>query len=314
MIRKYIKFILPVVVFFWFNIIFVFARTDDMGWLLADCKLSMVDDIDTYITSRFEYDTIFPKDAIKRAFVNLRSHCCTRYQLKDSAKYSGFCKENMLVDFYPQSEYLFDHLVDVMFRRLDVEDLYQDVEPDPVALEWKEYTTEIAEDAWGNHAWAMRKKYDEYWESNYTPIQYREDVDEYCKDKNSAQFSLIERTLDLYSSSNLINLHDRYSSVCALSMCMYRAIWQTNGVSFLLEKPFGVCESIASQRIQEEQLYAKSLVMQESTKSLWDAMHSYLYNYFGKRRLVNLQETIMRLVDLFSTIWKMAPEWTKESN
>gem|GEM_PF-6402874 len=40
------------------------------------------------------------------------------------------------MDIYPESEYLYDHLLDVSFRKLDVLELYLDVQPDSKALDW----------------------------------------------------------------------------------------------------------------------------------------------------------------------------------
>jgi hypothetical protein len=50
--------------------------------------------------------------------LNLKTYCCSSKTLKGT-----ICEEdkknNVLPAEFPQSQYLFDHLIDVMFRRLD---------------------------------------------------------------------------------------------------------------------------------------------------------------------------------------------------
>gem|GEM_PF-5187259 len=48
--------------------------------------------------------------------------------------------------------------------------------------------------------------------------------------------------------------------------------------------------------------------MRQSAKLLEDNMHSYIYNYFGKNRLMNLQESISNFARFFKEVSQTSPE------
>jgi len=85
-------------------------------------------------------EDIFPQDAIDRATKNLRSYCCEQNILRDTPTVQICDDSDMPPDkYFPQSAYLFDHIVDIMLRRLDGNDdlIYPDVALDEDGAQWR---------------------------------------------------------------------------------------------------------------------------------------------------------------------------------
>lgn len=96
------------------------------------------------------YLNVLPAEAFKRALINLKSYCCTQVNFKVS------CSANDIQNIkppYPESAFLFDHLIDVAMRRLDGDKkLAYGLDPDPTALERRQKIAEIAGSANGTPA------------------------------------------------------------------------------------------------------------------------------------------------------------------
>ncbi|MEI8091153.1 MAG: hypothetical protein WCG98_02655 [bacterium] len=89
-----------------------------------DCKLaSEITDTSETTTYNFinklagvNFEGIMPQVAVAKAVENLKKYCCVSKIIDES-----FCKnfKDDTEQLYPQSAYLYDHLLDVAFRRLD---------------------------------------------------------------------------------------------------------------------------------------------------------------------------------------------------
>jgi hypothetical protein len=84
---------------------------------------------------------LFPEEAVERTTKNLRSFCCEQNILRNTAT-TKTCDDADIPSngYFPQSTYLFDHIVDIMLRRLDGnEDLiYPDVPVYEIGKQWRD--------------------------------------------------------------------------------------------------------------------------------------------------------------------------------
>jgi hypothetical protein len=102
--------------------------------------------------------------------------------------------------------------------------------------------------------------------------------------------------------------------LCGIAASIYfQRDWSKNSDS-QLKGYFESCQTLVDRRISEETLYVKSLIQEKSTTLLQKSINAYTTEYFAKNRLLNLQEAVYTISDLFLTIAKMVPEGTFECN
>lgn len=81
--------------------------------------------------------TTLTMEGLHRALINLKTHCCASNILNNNPEMLASCEKdkNLLTEKtnYPQSSFLFDHIIDVAIRRLVVDGNYGDVPLDPKA-------------------------------------------------------------------------------------------------------------------------------------------------------------------------------------
>lgn len=134
---------------------------NDCSILIDEKKTTLIDDnIEAIVSGYLEsYQNVLPRDAFKKALINLKAHCCTK-EIQTSCSPSDI--QNIQLP-YPESVFLFDHLLDVAMRRLDgITGLAYNLSPDPTAMERRTKITEIANSANGMPAKAIEDIYIKY--------------------------------------------------------------------------------------------------------------------------------------------------------
>ena len=67
------------------------------------------------------------------------------------------------------------------------------------------------------------------------------------------------------------------------------------------------CKSLAYTRIQEENLYVRTVMISSSNQILKSSFDAYTINYFVKEKLSSLKQKLIEFVSVFYTIYKQAP-------
>ncbi len=230
---------------------------------------------------------LLPKEAVERASKNLRSFCCEQKMIRDlewTSKDKKVCKEEDLPanKQFPQSQYLFDHLVDVMLRRLDwnPELIYSDVPLHPTAKAWRETIRDYA---------VVPE-----WKS---PTQ------------------LINIAVDDRISPKPDGLINLYGSVCDTAYEYYKRLDASKSSPWAqaTEKTANdTCPIIIKSIIQYELMYIRVTIDLLANRSLGHSMSTYLKDYYANNRLVNLQSTINEMVGAFTTVNRFYVEGTKQ--
>ena len=278
---------------FLFSFSSVFAGQNDCDIVKNDIK---------DLWSELDYTNLFPEDARIQALTNLKAYCCEKNILDKED-----CKDEVFLYPYPESPFLFDHLLDVGMRRLDATAMY-DLEPDMVGKEWRDSIREAAIDVDGKFASSIDEKYKKY--RTLDKSDYSLSFDTLAKSQKLVEDRNVMLNLNIkYSSATL---YQRYWEQCWIAYVLYRDVRGHYKKNFLIDDWFPICKEVVANRISNELEYTKTLVLQKSTKVLTDNIHVYLYDYFSKNRLMNLQETIFAIADLFTTIAKSFPWWTSE--
>jgi len=256
---------------------------------------------------------LYPDAAIYQAMLNLKAYCCYSNLIYDK----GTCDKDKskFQEIYPQSPYLYDHLLDVSLRRLDVVGNIYDLsisDLDDKAVEWRSYIVDdVAENANWNFAMWVENKFSEFWADN---PDYQKKFEQY----NSAVYYSLDNLIDISLLYSDASLYQRYEEMCWLNVSLYYILMSTfNKDSDLrLESDWFIrCRNyIVPKILNDEMIYVKAVVMKKSMQLLHSSINSYIYDYYGKNRLMHLQQNVMKLTDLFQTMAKNLSEWTNQCN
>jgi hypothetical protein len=210
-----------------------------------------------------------------------------------------------------ESPYLFDHLVDIGFRKLDA---YTDsaliywLTPDAKGKEWQDKLMQFAgqfsntdtgkEPVKENTIGLFITDFTTYRPTNTLWIAYNQDT---CK-------------IDNYSS---LSLYERYKATCEIARCisMKQPIAVTageaptdNSSNKLTNNP---CNDISSNRFINEASYVKQLLTRVGIRAITSNLTSYTQSYFVWGRWQALFDKMMLFDQYMTFVNHKVQEWTK---
>ncbi|MCX6824495.1 MAG: hypothetical protein NT085_05220 [candidate division SR1 bacterium] len=229
------------------------------------------------------YTGILPTAAFKQALVNLKSYCCQKI-IKQSCTSSDL--QNIKQPF-PESAFLFDHLVDVAMRRLDgIIGLAYNLSPDSTALERRTKMTDIANSPNGRQAAEI--------EALYTG--YRTIHDGYTTEYIRSQ----------YNKTGVVSLGDKYNKICEFMKNIYDNSTITNKITIGYAYMNG-CKNLVKDRVKRENGYTRILMVEKSNQLFTEATKAYTKKHFVEEKLLALWNLITQVKDVFQTIVQQAP-------
>lgn len=246
-----------------------------------------------------------PKKAMEKAFDNLNRYCC-----KTKVISNDFCTAPNDNTPYPESEFIFDHILDVYLRRLDAkeendnwENLLYGLDADWSGLEWRQYITECGNDVNGTRPLDIKTQYDIFW-------TWTKDVpslsNNYEEMKGARNF-LIALDLTLHDSWTL---REKYNLACDVANYITENI--LNSKNWLTSEQYTLCKKLTNSRIERETVYVQTLLMQKANKLLGSNMNSYLNSYFIQNKLSNLEKIIFDINTSFSEVNKGVTKLTPQ--
>lgn len=153
----------------------------------------------------FTYKKVVPEAAFEQALTNLKAYCCAQVVPSSCSQ----IEKNSLPKSYPESAYLFDHLLDVTMRRLDgIPSLAYGLSVDPAGKTRRTYSNDVAASANGTQAKTIEEKYQEYRTLHKKETKNLDIVAANFANDNSATLSL----------------GDKYDTVCRLLKNIYEEI------------------------------------------------------------------------------------------
>lgn len=241
------------------------------------------------------YTAAYPAEAIRTALANLKKHCCTSQKLIDKS----YCN-NVDVEWkFPQSPYLYDHLVDIGFRRLDAfpdEELRYGLDADPTWKEWRDFITQAAESTEGPTSKEIMEKYNELRTSKkILPVNPTSDE--------------LKTVIQSFNDLEQVSLADKYNNICEIMRNIYEAIRADETIKIDVSSNQGyhaACLSLAKKRINEEYVLAKYMMIKKSNELLYDVTKAYMHNYFIQEKLMDLAAVINKVKSLFATMVQQA--------
>lgn len=229
-----------------------------------------------------KYAIVFPNDVFNRAIDNLKAYCCDNY-----AEDIKTCDSLDAVEDYPQSEFLYDHLIDIAFRRLDgfSWNYVYGLEPDVIGSEWRKIIIESSMSVTWDVAARIWNEYDKYRRLKW--YQYNDNF-----------------LLD-YNNIEKVSLADKYYLTCDIvkNLIDDDSLWREKSNDIY----YDACRRLAYSRIQDENLYVKTVMISASNQLLKSSFDAYLVKYFVSEKLSLLKIKLVEFVNVFYTIYKQAP-------
>lgn len=266
---------------------------NDCHILVDENKTSTIDQNIESITNAYEakYAHALPSNAFKRALINLKAYCCTQI-LKKTCSSSDI--EN-IQEYYPQSAFFFDHVLDVAMRRLDgVTGLAYNESLDPTGLERRTKVTEMANSANGMPANTIETEY----------IKYRTGHIDTTKNLNTV--------ISGYKQNNLatLSLGDKYNTICEIVTEIYNKTFDNNATIIWTNTEtnsfFNKCKAIVQERVKRETGYIRILMVQKSNQLYDETTKAYTKKYFMEEKMMALWNLIAKVKDMFKTIVQQA--------
>lgn len=334
---------------FWLLLNFVWAKSDceifwnlpysqsgkngfaivDYAWETGNNDYSKFLDINTQ-------KKILMKDDLNTALLNLKKYCCENelWWLKQNSETcevdKAFFNSNSL-----DSQYLFDHIFDVMMRRLNWlssdNDIYQNTNM-WVDEKWKERRERISGKAidlsWSNPQ-EIIDKYNVYWTQTDPQMWY--DISK----KLYTTFSMDDNKFLLYVSGqwntedsqsvaeaikayDKWTLYDRYQNVCALSEYFYALldVWLWSSDKYkVIERlsNWQVCNQAIKQQVEWEKLYVEWVEMETSNLYLSNYIEWYLWYLYDRwNKLKSLRrDSVDRFLDVVRAVPNLVNQCVK---
>lgn len=236
-----------------------------------------------------------PEQAIYRALLNLQAHCCTS---NESSKNGTGCKKSSSdrkdrVN-YPQSTFLFDHLVDVLMRRLANDKSYAGLPPEKKSEERNNKLDSLMLAAKGILPLEFQSEYDKYrkLQPQYLLSGYNE--------SNSLSYIQTIRSKD--NEDRLKNYKDwsirtAYSNVCSVATYLMMLL-APNNMNNPAQNAREQCTLQTKNMLKKESNYHYNIVVYKADQLQRDTLQLYANNYFGQR-VQNLMDKLATL----STEW-----------
>lgn len=241
---------------------------------------------------------LLPPEAIQKAYENLQAYCCAANLITDK-QICTYPKDKV----FPESPYLYDHLIDVIIRRLDgFEDMAYGLEIDTQGIQRRETSKEIATNPAGKTAIQAIDNIENFWWLSDKPIP----VPTPYNTNNCG-------TID----TNLItkNMYTKYINTCFVARCAYdQEIENIKNISTRADTSNGykTCQDIIQTKVLQELRLARITMSEVANQKLRKAMTDYLKNYFVNSRLQNMQDKLSGVYDAFAVVNRFVIEGTKQ--
>lgn len=210
-----------------------------------------------------QWSTLVDEKTIWQALQNLYNHCDNKV-------------------WWAESNFIFDHLIDLSFRKLDAyadPTLRYNLSEDTKWKEWQKLVTDFANPA-----------------NNAKPEQVIQAFNTYRPSKEVDSTIYVTSNTCEIPNTNTLSLRGRYKASCLIAKCLSQKRWLiasdiTNKTSAIRldEKP-DTCDILSENRYQSEVSYVKQLVARVWIRTINNLIEQYTKNYFVWNRRESLYE------------------------
>lgn len=255
------------------------------------------------------------KEGLHRALINLKAHCCTSNLLNNNPTMLKSCEEDKILlqnrTNFPQSAFLFDHVVDVMMRRLAVDGNYDEVPLDEKAKVWRNEIDQIGKSREGTLPPVLSRTYHENWVLQigfHIPLYNWVSSNEYRR-----ALEKIEETRPLFWKYGEWNLNTKYTNLCQSAIYLMTLLpLDFDSEELVLAQT--ACSNMTQQAIDNELSVLSNLIIHKSDLLLAQEMKQYLIDYLINTRGTKLLENQMRALSNLHWVVRMIPKLISQCN
>lgn len=263
------------------------------GFAENDCELAMSwARVRPSLWSVYSWVISYPDLSV--AYDNLYAYCCKETLFPEGQWNCILAPQKV----YLESPYLFDHLIDVGFRRLEVVGAYSGQIIDTWAKAWYDF---LHPSTWtlALTPLMVQEQYKNQWSLTHIPLLQDEAGD-------------LKNYLPLYTG---FSLRDKYYNLCYVVKNAYQRVLQWDPKKWPMDiwnqynpsSLYSTCMSLAEQKVSRELTFTQTLMVERSSSTLETTMQSYTMTSFVKDRLMILMDKLKSVVALFEKITKQAP-------
>ncbi len=250
-------------------------------WLIVGEKVNPA----LIVPNWYSYNWLYDSQTIWTALQHLTDYCCIQWYIDSSRDICKWSEERV---WWAESPYLFDHLINVWFRKLDA---YTDA---------KLRYNLVADNRWTE--WQQELQKFNTPSNLATPENI---IDIYNSDKfwrttnwsaNEKDWFILDVSCnDAKDRYNQLSLYDRYKASCEIAKCLANtttfagANSSKTSINLLQENP-EICETIYSNRKNKETLSINQLATRVWIRTITSIVEQYTKNYFVWTRWQNLYE------------------------
>lgn len=270
-------------------------------------------------------EPILKKNEYNIALLNLKTICCRRevfLQNNEEAKKS--CTGDIAIlpnpDNVPNSVYLFDHIFDILMRKLDGEgEFYYNswinigVSTDPTANARRKFMNENQTNDKGADNTKINATYKKYRSDNNNHINgfleklYVSNQIELFS-KNTENIKIINNYDKAIDETWAITLREKYQNVCNIASYIYFASVD-NKIDTTSRKNIGLyCTEKVNQRIKEENLHILLTQIQNNNTLIQNNFNQR--TQYSQTRENQLSNTLMKINQLLTEVVKATPKIT----
>ena len=260
-----------------------------------------------------EQTRIITKNDLNTAILNLKKYCCEN-NLWDLTADTCDKDRSFFNDNVPDSPYLFDHLFDVIIRRLKwidwEENIYKNTKMtlDDKWKNWRERITKEAESLVGSTPQTITDKYQDTWKQSSSNLWYNITTQIYSTfwDLSNQDFLIYvsgwwstnnandsEQVANALKNYDKRTLYDRYVNSCALAKYFYWLLDVSTSSSdkwvIIKRTATDSCTWIVQKQIKWENDYVKIITQRSSNLFLANYLEWYISYMYGR------QQTLQKL-------------------
>lgn len=273
-----------------------------------------------------EQKEIITKNDLNTAMMNLKKYCC---RTKEWWSDYDTCKDDDIYfnDNSLNSPYLFDHLFDVIMRRLNwltgENDIYKktDMSVDALWKEWRDWINEQAESTGWSTPQTIFNKYSQIWNQSSPELGFDIASDVYSRfsqtNKNFLDFIKNSKVANALKNYKDWTLSDRYSNSCALAEFFYVLLseWfapasKTQTVHRLSN--WNSCNIIIRKQIDGENKYVQLVARRASNLFISNYLEWYISYMYERQQ--DLQKLWRDSTDRFIDVARGVPCLQKKCN
>lgn len=241
-------------------------------------------------------NTLYDKQTITLALQHLSDYCCKKWYIQWETACTGI--ENR--KWWAESPYIFDHLIDLWFRRLDAAEnatLRYNLPADTVWAEWQAKIKTF------NNPESLTKPNDIVTTYNST---------KFWQETNTK--SIIERNCVLSNETyNSLSLYDRYKVACDISVCIAKIqpiLGENSATTSVRRLETNPCDTLLASRKNTETAIVKQLLTRVWIRTITSIVEQYTNNYFVWTRWQNLYEQRASFDQSLTFVNRKIQEWT----